>query len=310
MRNPLMDNSFLSPPSVAVPSAAPALPRLARVRQWELGELIAAGRLTRVYRARPVGTPSDHPFGYAIKMLRPRWHDDPRALGLLRREAAVGRTVSHPHVVSVLAASVQRAPYYVVMPWLRGRPLKARLTADHFLPLHEALWVARQITLGLDALHQAGWMHGDVKPENVFVAPEGHVTLLDLGFARRTPETGSIVDRCVMGTWTYIAPEMISSALRADIRSDLYSLGVLLYEMLSGRPPFPQTEPAELAAAHRHTAPQPLRELVPGLPLDVAQLVHRLLAKDPLRRPQTPGEVLDRLVGLEVEAFTAWVAEG
>ncbi len=310
MRNPLMDNSFLPSTSVALPPAAAPVRRLARVRQWELGELIAAGRLARVYRARPVGTPSDRPFGYAIKMLRPRWHDDPRALGLLRREATVGRTVSHPHLISVLAASVHRAPYYVVMPWLRGRPLKARLMADRFLPLHEALWMARQIALGLDALHQAGWMHGDVKPENVFVAPEGHVTLLDLGFARRANETGSIVDRCVMGTWNYIAPEMISSALRADIRSDLYSLGVLLYEMLAGQLPFPQAEPAELAAAHRHTTPQPLKDLVPGLPAEVALLVHRLLAKEPLRRLQTPTELLDRLVGLEVDAFSAWVAEG
>jgi serine/threonine protein kinase len=310
MRNPLTDNSFLPPASLVLPSVAPRTRRAPRVRQWELGELVAAGRLARVYQARPVGTPDDRPFGYAIKMLRPRWHDDPRALGLLRREATVGRMVSHPHVVSVLAASVHQPPYYVVMPWLRGGPLKARLAAERFLPLHEALWVARQIALGLDALHQAGWMHGDVKPENVFVSPEGHVTLLDLGFARRTNETGSLVARCVMGTWTYIAPEMISVALSGDIRSDLYSLGALLYEMLAGRPPFPHTEPAELAAAHRHTAPQPLEELAPGVPFGVAQMVHRLLAKDPLRRPQTPGELLDRLVALEIEAFTAWVAEG
>jgi serine/threonine-protein kinase len=279
------------------------------VRHWELGELAAIGRLNRLYRARPVGSPSHRPFGYAIKMLRPRWHDDPRALGLLRREAAVGRTLSHPHVVTVLAASVRRPPFYVVMPWLSGVTLTTRLANAGSLPLREALWIARQVALGLDALDQAGWMHGDVKPGNILISPEGHATLLDLGFARRVDETNSLVDRCVMGTWTYIAPEMITSALRADIRSDLYSLGVMLYEMLAGQPPFVATEPAELASQHRHTSPRPIKDHLPCLPLDVAQLVHRLLAKDPLRRPQTPADLLSLLVPLEIAAFTAWMAD-
>lgn len=240
-------------------------------------------------------------------MLRPRWHDDARALGLLRREAAVGRHVSNPHLISVLAASVRRPPFYVVMPWLHGATLDRRLTGGP-LPLHEALGIARQVALGLGALHAAGWMHGDVKPGNIAIAPEGHVTLLDLGFARRADEIHSAVDRCVMGTWTYIAPELISSALRGDIRSDLYSLGAVLYEMLSGRPPFQALEPAELATQHRRTAPRPIRDVVRGLPPEVAQCIHRLLAKDSLRRPQTPAELIAALMPLEIAAFSAWMA--
>jgi serine/threonine-protein kinase len=272
-----------------------------------LGELVSAGELTRVYRARPAEGSAPGPFPYAIKMLRPRWHDDARALNLIRREAVVGRRVSSPHVISVLAAAVHRPPYYVVMPWLPGVTLDKRLAGGP-LPLYQALWIARQVTLGLDALHQAGWMHGDVKPGNINVAPEGHVTLLDLGFARRADEIGWAADRCVMGTWTYIAPEMISSALRGDIRSDLYSLGAVFYEMLSGRPPFQAVEPAELATLHRRSVPRPIQDVVRGLPPEVARLIHRLLAKDPLRRPQTPAELTSALVPLEIDAFSAWMA--
>jgi eukaryotic-like serine/threonine-protein kinase len=296
----------LTPPITSRPTT-PGLGRPLRVRQWELGELVAAGGLTRIYRARPAGSARDLPAPYALKMLRPRWYGDPRAVGLLRREAMIGRSLSHPHVISVLAASVTRPPYYVVMPWLSGSTLKARLFAQQTLPLHVALAVARQVAMGLAALDRAGWMHGDVTPANVSIAPEGHVTLLDLGFARRRDEIGSAVDRCVMGTWTYIAPEMITSALRSDIRSDIYSLGAVLYEMLSGHPPFQAVEPAELARQHRQAVPKPLRDLLPCLPLDVAYLVHRMLAKEPLRRPQSPADVVDQLVRLEIDAFSAWM---
>lgn len=290
------------------PRAAKASRRPLRVRRWELGELIATGNLSRVYRARPADSATHVPAGYVLKLLRPRWHDDPRALALLRREAQVGHEISHPHVVAVLTASVARPPYYVVMPWLRGTTLKAILSDKKALPLHASLAIARQVASALEALDRAGWMHGDVKPANVFVAPEGHATLLDLGFARRADEIGSVVERCVMGTWTYIAPEMISSALWADIRSDIYSLGAVLYEMLAGRPPFAATEPAELAQQHRQAVPRPLRDLAGGVPLEVARLVHRMLAKDPLRRPHSPAELLDELVRFEIDALAAWVA--
>jgi eukaryotic-like serine/threonine-protein kinase len=293
-----------------IPLRTPAAHATFRVKEWQLGQLIAEGGLARVYRARPADSSPDVPPAYALKMLRPRWHDDPRAVHLLRREALVGRTVSNPHVVSVLAASVAQPPYYVVMPWLSGTTLQSRLAGSQGIALHEALWIARQVATGLEALARAGWMHGDVKPENVFLSLEGHATLLDLGFARRADETCHLFDRCVMGTWSYLAPERITSAAGGDIRSDLYSLGAMLYEMLSGRLPFLATDLGELAQQHKRQPPPPLDRLMPCLPMDVVQLVRRLLAKDPLRRPQTPAELIELLVPLEVEAFFAWAVDG
>ena len=134
------------------------------------------------------------------------------------------------------------------------------------------------------------------------------MTLLDLGFARRADETGSVVERCVTGTCNYIAPEMITSALRADIRSDIYSLGVMLFEVLSGRLPFEGKDLAELATLHRQARAPDLRRLVPHLPTAVVRLVREMLAKQPLRRPQTPRELIDRLAALEILTFgeRAW----
>jgi len=295
------DSMFSAAYGVARRPDAPELP--CRVNQWELVHLAGEGSLTQVYRARPVGTMGDQPAGYALKMLRPRWQHDRRAIELVRREAFVGRRVSHPHLVAVLAANVHQPPYFVVMPWLCGQTLAYEQSVGRAIDLPVALWIARQVAEALGALDTAGWMHGDVKPGNIFVSPEGHVTLLDLGFARRRQETGSVVDRCVVGTCNYMAPEAITSRLRPDIRSDIYSLGVVLFEALSGRPPFAGKDLAELATQHKVARPPDLRRLVPHLSAGVTRLVHEMLAKDPLRRPQTPGELIERLIALEVEAF-------
>ena len=277
------------------------LPR--QVNEWELVALAGAGPLTEVYRARPAGARADLPAACAVKLLRAEWAEDPRAIGLLLREARVGHTVSHPHLIPILAASVAGPPYFVVMPWLAGRTLAEHQASQGPLDLPVALWLARQVAEALDALDAAGWMHGDVKPANVFVSEEGHVTLLDLGFARRPDETGSAADRCVVGTCNYIAPELITSALAADVRSDIYSLGVVLFELLTGRLPFQGTDLAELATQHKQARPPSLRRLAPQLPTGVIRLVHQMLAKQPLRRPQTPADLIERLVALEIETF-------
>ena len=157
-------------------------------------------------------------------------------------------------------------------------------------------------------MHASGWRHGDIKPSNLFLSPGGHVTLLDLGFAEPNRPGGSVLDRCVLGTCNYIAPEMITSTLAADIRSDIYSLGVVLFEMLAGRLPFEGDTLPALVAQHKQCRPPELRRLVPHLPAGVARLVRQMLGKEPLRRPQTPRELVERLARLEIEAFTerAW----
>jgi len=299
-----MTRTSLSATSVDV--AAP-LPRTAslpqRVGRWELVALVAEGTLGRVYRARAADASDSGPAPYAVKLLADRWESDPRALEQFFREAQVGRTVADPHVVPVLAAGLRRPPYYLVMPWLEGQTLRRRLAAGVSVPVPEALWIARQTAEGLDGLGRAGWQHGDIQPGNIHVSPQGHVTLLDLGFARRAGQPDPIHRRVVAGTPAYLAPERLTSALAGDVRSDLYSLGAVLYEMLSGRRPFEADSIAALADAHRRARPTPLERLAPHVPGEVASLVGELLAKEPLRRPQTPAELVERLARLEIALF-------
>jgi serine/threonine-protein kinase len=279
-----------------------------QIKQWELVEFVALGSLARIYRARLAGSPADRPAGYAVKMLRPAWQKRGEAIRLLQREAYVGQSLAHPHLVPVLSASVAEPPRLLVMPWLEGASLQARLAAGETFDVPRSLWIARQTAEGLDALHQAGWMHGDVTPGNIHVSPSGHVTLIDLSFARPRAEFGSAVDRPIMGTCNYLAPEYLTSALRPDIRSDIYSLGVVLFEALAGRVPFPAADLSELAERHRQSAPPELARLAPQVPREVARLVREMTARQPLRRPQSPRELADRLAALEIGTFShrAW----
>ncbi len=272
--------------------------------RWEPVVLVAEGNWSRIYRARPLGSPPDRGAAYALKTLRPERQDDAWAAALLAREAAAGRSVSHPHLVPLLESGVHRGVRFLVMPWLEGSTLQASLAAGEPIDLPAALWTVRQVAEALGALEAGGWTHGDVKPSNIFLSPQGHVTLLDLGFARRRGETGTAVDRCVMGTWSYLAPECITSPAVADVRSDIYSLGAVLFQLLAGRLPLEGDTMTELAAQHRQASPPSLSKLVPHLPPDVAWLVRRMMAKDPLRRPQTPRELISQLIQLEIATFS------
>jgi serine/threonine protein kinase len=273
-----------------------------RLGSWELVRLIGEGQLASVYQARPTGSPADRPGAYALKVLRPEWQDDSRGLAALARETLVGRQVANAHLVPVLAAQLVDPPYYLAMPLLEGHSLAQQLRAHGQLALPVAFWIARQVAEALEALHQGGWMHGDVKPSNILVAPCGHATLIDLGFARQTSELGSVADRPVLGTIQYIAPEMLYSSLGGDTHSDVYSLGVTMFEMLTGRLPFDAQDIAELAAQHRQGLPGDLRSLLPHLPTRAARLANQMLAKEPLRRP-LPRDLVDRLAALEIETF-------
>jgi serine/threonine protein kinase len=283
--------------------AAVTAPLPSEAGSWRLEGLLGEGALARVFQARPVGTSANQPAAYALKMLRPQWEQREEAVALLRREAKIGRTIVHPHVVPVLAAQLREPPYFVVMPRLVGQTLAARLETEPQLSLPTALWIARQAAEGLAAIHAHGYHHGDVKPANIFVSPNGHVTLLDLGFARRQDEADSAVDRIVMGTINYLAPELLTSTLRAGGCSDIYSLGVVLYEMLAGRPPLVADNLAELLDLHQERGAPNLRAARPDAPVVLSHFLRSMLAKDPLRRPQTMLEVVNALVALEIETL-------
>ena len=270
---------------------------------WEPVRLIGEGQLSLIYQVRPVDSAPDQPACHALKVLRAEWQDDTRGLAILAREVHVGRKVTHPHLVPILAANLAEPPYYVAMPWLEGQSLAEYLRAGEAVDLPIVFWIARQVAEALEALHLAGWIHGDVKPSNIMVSPSGHATLIDLGFARHHSERNAVADRPLMGTLHYTAPEMLYSAAGGGVQCDVYSLGVVLFEMLTGRVPFSAVDVSDLAAQHRQELPGDLRSIVPYVPTRAARLVQQMLAKQPLRRPPLR-DVVDRLVGLEIETFS------
>ena len=273
------------------------------VGDWQPVRLLDVGSWSHVYQARPRGVGADRPADYAIKRLIAT-DDQHRRQGLacLQREARVARDVAHANLTAILSAHIDGPPYYLVMPYLEGATLKQLSAAGRRLPLPLSLWIVRQVARALGALHDAGWLHADVKPANIHVSPRGHVTLIDLGLARAVGGAECGRHRPLTGTLQYAAPEMISTAMPIDARCDVYSLGVVLYELITGQLPFAGEDPAQLALAHLQQKPSPSRRFVPQLPLRLGQLVRQLLAKQPLRRPDT-GELVVRLAELEIETF-------
>ncbi len=202
------------------PATKPAVPSIG---PWELVRQVHEGAMFRVHQVRPLERDSSSTAGYALKELLPRWDHVPAAIELLAVESLVGRSVSDPHLVAVLSSELAQKPRYVVTPWLQGETL-ATIVRRGRLKVPQALWIVRQLVEALRALHSAGWLHGDVKPDNVLVSPRGHVTLIDLGFARRIGERVTSFDDCLRFTATYAPPE-ITGSQPPDVRSDLYSVG-------------------------------------------------------------------------------------
>ena len=273
---------------------------------WRLVRLLGEGNWNHVYQAAPIVATENSPADYALKMLKPSRVHDAQAIAQLQREVLVGKSVSHPHVQCILSSHVDRAPYYLVMPYQRGTSLRDYLRKHERLPLAQAIWAARQVAEGLRAFHERGWVHCDVKPDNIYVAVNGHVTVGDLGLARTRDDCRG-PQPAFAGTPAYMAPEAFCTGGILSGASDAYSLGVMLFELLTGQHPFPQTEPAELGAAHRLLKPPDPRTFQPDVPASAARLLRSLLAKEPLRRP-TGQELIQSLVDLEIENFEFRVA--
>jgi eukaryotic-like serine/threonine-protein kinase len=292
---------FGNTPEVGSSLAAPL-----QLGPWRLESLVKEGMLTRIYRARSVEVLGDvhSPPPYVIKVLREVWQEHPVALARMRQQALVGRCVAHRHIAPVLSVHVHRSPYYVVLPWLAGNNVAALLAARGGMNAPLALWIVRQAAQALHALHTAGYVHGDVKPGNLLLAADGHVSLLDLSCSRRIYEAGefaepTLTDQPLLGTPKYLAPEMFFGR-RIDARSDLHSLGLTLYEILAGRLPEMPDDMAGLVAFKRSGSLPHVRAFAPQTPPEVAELVRCLTARDPLRRPDTAHELVQRLLRLEI----------
>jgi serine/threonine protein kinase len=263
-----------------------------------LGRL-GGGPMTAVYEARD----AESGAACAIKVVRPDWEDQPTAVKLLQREARAGLNVQHPHLVHITHAHVMHEPFFLVMDLLPGESLRRRLRRDYRLPVADALWVARQTAEAVAALHEKGFLHGDIKPDNLRLIDDGTAVLIDLGFAHKPGENaGFLRAGYVLGTANYLAPELCDPEPSEDLSSDVFSLGVTLFELLTGRLPYPPGSLRQTFRRHRCDPPADLRRVAGEIPPALAALVGRLLAHRPEDRPRA-GAVVQRLIGLEIDAL-------
>jgi serine/threonine protein kinase len=263
---------------------------------YEFFKCLGGGPISQVWQARDCA--ADIPC--ALKALRPEFWDDTTAVKLMQREARAGLRIRHPHVVHVQQVHVTQPPYFIVMDLLGGESLRRRLRRDYRLDVTTALWVMRQTAGALTAVHHAGFIHGDVKPDNIRLVDDGTAILIDLGFAHRPGENTALMQQgYILGTVDYLAPELCMAEPNADQRSDLFSLGVTLFEMLAGRLPYPAGTVNQTLRRHRCDPPAEIRHFAGPLPAALVELIHALLAHRPEDRPGA-ATVVQELVGLEI----------
>ncbi len=247
---------------------------------------LGTGGMANVYLAE------DQELGrrVAIKVLDDRHAQDEQFVERFRREAKNAAGLSHPNIVSIYDRGEAEGTYYIAMEYLEGRTLKELLVARGPTPLAVAIDYARQILAALGFAHRNGIVHRDIKPHNVVVAPDGRLKVTDFGIARagtsQMTETGSII-----GTAQYLSPEQAKGA-PVTPASDIYSVGIVLYEMLTGSVPFTGDTPLEIAMKHLSAIPEPPSEKRPEVPPELDSIVLRALAKDPADRYQA-AEAMD-----------------
>jgi serine/threonine protein kinase len=240
----------------------------------------------------------------ALKFLPQELAEDPEAARRLQREAQTVARLNHPNICTIYEIDEHEGVSFIAMERVEGVNLKLHI-ARGLLSTHEVLDIALQVTQALGAAHSAGIVHRDIKPGNILIGNNGAVKVLDFGLARRfmQPETGELViggstilGRPV-GTASYMAPERILQ-LPLDPRSDLFSLGVVIYEMATGRPPFAGASPSETVTNILEKDPIPLTELSPERPPQLERIVNQLLAKAAENRYQSAEELRAALAAL------------
>jgi serine/threonine protein kinase len=249
---------------------------------YEVESVVGAGGIGILYRARQVRL--DRPV--ALKLVEPELARDPVIRERLRREARTVAALEHPNVAPLYEAGEEGGTVYIVTRWVEGTDLASLILGEGPLEPGRAARIAAQIAAALEVAHEKGLVHRDVKPSNVILTHEDHAYLTDLGLAKRAETAPGLtaVDQ-MLGTVDYVAPELIEGS-EPDARSDVYSLGCVLYEMLTGQPPFADHKGGMAKMwAHVNAEPAPVGELRGDVPATLEQVMVRAMAKAPEDRP-------------------------
>ena len=255
--------------------------------RYEIIALIGEGGMANVYLANDRLANRQ----VAIKILRGEMASDAVALVRFQREANAAATLTHPNIIQIYDVGNDNNRHYIVMEYVKGRTLKQWLAARGALPVNEAVYVMRQITLGIQAAHEKGIIHRDIKPQNVLVTDDGSIKITDFGIAMAQDALQLTVSDSVMGSVHYLAPELAKGE-PATFRSDIYSLGIVFYELLSGDVPYRADAPVQVALKHLREEMPLIRDLNPAIPQFIENIVIKATAKNKTNRYASCAELL------------------
>jgi len=260
--------------------------------RYEILDRVSEGGMATVFRARRLADGQT----VALKVLREQFGSDVEFIARFEREARAVSELSHPHMVRVYDSGADGDVHFIAMEYVEGENLKDLIRRHETLPPARALEIAAQVAEALEYAHARGIVHRDIKPQNILLTREGRVKVTDFGIARAMSQATITHTGTVLGSVQYLSPEQARGA-PVGPSTDIYSLGVVLYEMVTGTLPFEGDSPIATALAHVNQPPPPPRSRAPALPVRVEGIILFALAKSPARRYRSPGEMRGDLLG-------------
>mgnify|MGYP001314928179 CR=1 FL=1 len=255
--------------------------------RYEITELIGVGGMADVYKAVDVMENRT----VAVKILKPEFSQNEEFLRRFRNESKAIAVLSHPNIVKIYDVGFSDEIQFIVMEYIDGITLKEFIEQQGVLRWKDALHFVTQILRALQHAHDKGIVHRDIKPQNIMLFPDGTIKVMDFGIARFSRIDGKTLSDKTIGSVHYISPEQARGDM-TDERSDIYSVGVMLYEMLTGRKPFDGENPVAIALKHMQEDPVPPREIMPSIPEALEEIVMHAMERDPARRYQSAAEMI------------------